>query len=151
MLFYFAINKIKKAPRSENPQLFRLLRCTYLWPLGIKLTSFLSIFQSCLVLAQFEKSRWTVTVQDAVLWVDLQCITVQMNGCLKVTSLTRLIALLHFLHELSFAQTVPGPVVSNAPDRSARCPRTEDWKLEKRTGSSQRALISLTEKKPHNT
>lgn len=107
---------------------------TYLGPLGIELTSFFSIFQCRLVLPQFEKRCWTVTIQDAVLWVSLQDIGVQMNSSLKVTTLTRLIALLHFPHEFCFAETIPGPSVSrNTPERSARCPRTEDWKLQKWT------------------
>lgn len=120
---------------------FRLRRHTYLWPLGIKLTSLFSIIQSCLVLSQFEKSCWTVTIKDAVLWVSMQGVAVQMNSRLKVTTLTCLIALLHFVHELCFAETIPGPVISsNAPDRPARCPRTEDWELEKQTERNDRAM-----------
>lgn len=110
----------------------RLLRHTYLGPLGIELTSFDSIVQRRPVLSQFEKRRRTVAVQDTVLWVSLQGIRVQMDGRLKVTALARLVALLHFLHELCFAETTPAASVSrDTADGSARRPRTEDWKLEK--------------------
>lgn len=126
--------------------LLALSRLTYLGPLGIELTSFFSIIQSRLVLSHFEKGCRTVTVQDAVLRVGLQGLAVQMDGRLEVAALTRLVALLHFLHEVRFAEAIPAAVVyTDTPDGSARCPRTEDWKLEERTERSERALKRATE------
>lgn len=109
------------------------LRHTYLGPLAIELTSSHCISQRRRVLPQFEKRRRPVAVQDAVLRVGLQGVGVQVDGRLEVAALTCLVALLHFLHELRLAETAPASSIPrHAADRSARCPRAEDRKLEKR-------------------
>lgn len=91
---------------------FKLSGHTYLGPLRIELAGFHGIIERRLVLSQFEKRRRTVAVQDAVLRVGLQGVGVQMDGRLEVAALARLVALLHFLHELCFAETTPAPSVS---------------------------------------
>lgn len=111
------------------------LRHTYLGPLAIELTSSHRVSERRRVLPQFEKRRRPVAVQDAVLRVGLQGVGVQVDGRLEVAALTRLVALLHFLHELRLAETAPAPSIPRrAAGGSARCPRAEDRKLEKRKG-----------------
>lgn len=96
------------------------------------------------MLTQFEKRRRAVAVQDAVLRVGLQGVGVQVDGRLEVAALTCLVALLHLLHELRLAETAPAPSIPrHAADRSARCPRAEDRKLEERKAGVRRELQSV--------
>lgn len=100
---------------------------SYLGPFGVDEASLDGVVQGGAVLAQAEVGGRAVAVQDAVLRVGVQGVSVQVDGRLEVAALARLVALLHLLHELRFAETIPDPSVSrNAPDRSARRPRAED-------------------------
>lgn len=130
---------------------FKLSGHAYLGPLRIELAGFHGIIKRRLVLSQFEKRRWTVAVQDAVLRVGLQGVGVQMDGRLEVATLARLVALLHFLHELCFAETTPAPSVSwDAARRSARRPGAEDWKLGSQTQEWESNAKCTVGSKIHN-
>lgn len=100
---------------------------TDLWPLGVEFAGSASVVQRLLVAPQFEKGRGAVAVQNAVLRVGQQGVCVQVNGLLEVTALTRLVALLHLLHELCFAEAARVSSVSRqASCGSCRRPGAED-------------------------
>lgn len=106
-------NKNKQAP-------------SYLGPLGVEQACLDGVVQGSLVLSQFEVGGRAVAVEDAVLRVGAQGLSVQLHGRLEVALLARLVAPPHLLHELSFAQSGS---FGRHVHRPAQRPRPEQRKL----------------------